>query len=293
MHIPVLLKEVIEGLNPQPNENYVDCTLSSGGHTKEILKRNGPNGKVLGIEIDKDIFEKTIKDERLVAVNDSYINLEKIIEENNFNNISGILLDVGMSSYHVDLSERGFSFNKDEPLIMTYGDGTTAEEIINEYTEEEIEKILREYGEEKFSRKIAKKICEERKIRRIKSTLQLVEIIKKIVPYSKIHPATRTFQALRIKANNELDNIEKVLPQALKALNKGGKLLVISFHSLEDRIVKNFMKNEGLEIITKKPIIPTEEEIITNPRSRSSKLRIAIKIWQKQIEEKIKYCSFR
>ncbi|MDD3386599.1 MAG: 16S rRNA (cytosine(1402)-N(4))-methyltransferase RsmH [Candidatus Pacebacteria bacterium] len=278
MHIPVLLKEVIEGLNPQPNENYVDCTLSSGGHTKEILKRNGPNGKVLGIEIDKDIFEKTIKDERLVAVNDSYINLEKIIEENNFNNISGILLDVGMSSYHVDLSERGFSFNKDEPLIMTYGDGTTAEEIINEYTEEEIEKILREYGEEKFSRKIAKKICEERKIRRIKSTLQLVEIIKKIVPYSKIHPATRTFQALRIKANNELDNIEKVLPQALKALNKGGKLLVISFHSLEDRIVKNFMKNEGLEIITKKPIIPTEEEIITNPRSRSSKLRIAIKI---------------
>jgi len=278
MHIPVLLKEVIDGLDPQPNGNYIDCTLSSGGHTKEILKRNGPNGKVLGIEIDKEIFEKTIKDERLIAVNDSYINLEKIIEENNFNNISGILLDVGMSSYHVDLSERGFSFNKDEPLIMTYGEGVTAEEIINEYSEDEIEKILREYGEEKFSKRIAKKICEERKRERIKSTLQLVEIIRKIVPHSKIHPATRTFQALRIRANDELNNIEKVLPQALKALDKGGKLLVISFHSLEDRIVKNFMKSEGLEAITKKPIVPTEEEIITNPRSRSAKLRIAIKI---------------
>jgi len=278
MHIPVLLKEVIDGINPQPNGNYIDCTLSSGGHTKEILKRNGPNGKVLGIEIDKEIFEKTIKDERLIAVNDSYINLESIIEEKNFNDVSGILLDVGMSSYHVDSSERGFSFNKDEPLVMTYGDGVTAEEIINEYSEAEIEKILREYGEEKFSKRIAKKICEERKRRKIKSTFQLVEIIRKIVPYSKIHPATRTFQALRISANDELNNIERVLPQALEALNKGGGLLVISFHSLEDRIVKNFMKNEGLEVITKKPIVPTEEEIITNPRSRSAKLRIAIKI---------------
>ncbi|MFA5754877.1 MAG: 16S rRNA (cytosine(1402)-N(4))-methyltransferase RsmH [Candidatus Paceibacterota bacterium] len=278
MHIPVLLKEVIDGLNPQPNGNYIDCTLSSGGHTKEILKRNGPNGKVLGIEIDREIFEKTIKDERLIAVNDSYINLERIIAENNFNDVSGILLDVGMSSYHVDSSERGFSFNKDEPLVMTYGDGVTAEEIINEYSEAEIEKILREYGEEKFSKRIAKKICEERKRRKIKSTFQLVEIIRKIVPYSKIHPATRTFQALRISANDELNNIERVLPQALEALNKGGGLLVISFHSLEDRIVKNFMKNEGLEVITKKPIVPTEEEIITNPRSRSAKLRIAIKI---------------
>ena len=289
MHIPVLLKEVIDGLNPQPNGNYIDCTLSSGGHTKEILKRNGPNGKVLGIEIDREIFEKTIKDERLIAVNDSYINLERIIAENNFNDVSGILLDVGMSSYHVDSSERGFSFNKDEPLVMTYGDGVTAEEIINEYSEAEIEKILREYGEEKFSKRIAKKICEERKRRKIKSTFQLVEIIRKIVPYSKIHPATRTFQALRISANDELNNIERVLPQALEALNKGGGLLVISFHSLEDRIVKNFMKNEGLEVITKKPIVPTEEEIITNPRSRSAKLRIAIKIWLKQTEEKTKY----
>ncbi len=284
MHIPVLLNEVIDLLNPEPNKNYIDCTLSSGGHTKEILKRNGPEGKVLGIEIDKEIFEKTIKDNRLIAVNDSYINLEKIIEEKSFDHVSGILFDVGMSSYHVDSSKRGFSFNKDEPLIMNYNEGITAEEILNDYKEEEIEKILREYGEEKFSRKIAKKICEERKIRRIISTLQLVRIIESAIKpkYSKIHFATRTFQALRIKANDELGNIENSLPQALKVLEVGGKMLIISFHSLEDRIVKNFMKekeNKGeLKILTKKPITPSEEEILSNPRSRSSKLRVAIKI---------------
>jgi 16S rRNA (cytosine1402-N4)-methyltransferase len=273
MHIPVLLNEIIDQI--ETNKNYIDCTLSFGGHSKEILKRNGPNGRVLGIEIDKEIFEKTIKDERLIAVNDSYINLEEIVEKHNFKDISGILLDAGMSSYHVDLSGRGFSFNKDEPLLMNYGSGTSAEEIINEYSENEIERILREYGEEKFSKKIAKKIVEERKRRRIKSTLQLVEIIKGIVPKSKINPATRTFQALRIEANKELENLESVLPQALRLLNEGGKLFIISFHSLEDRIVKNFIKNNQLEL--NKPIIPSKEEIETNPRSRSAKLRIILK----------------
>jgi 16S rRNA (cytosine1402-N4)-methyltransferase len=167
---------------------------------------------------------------------------------------------------------------------MNYGNGLSAEEVVNEYKEEEIEKILREYGEEKFSRKIAKKICEERKIRRIKSTSQLVEIISSATKqgHSKIHFATRTFQALRIKVNDELINIEKTLPQALEVIESGGKIVVISFHSLEDRIVKNFMKEEekkgNIRIITKKPIIPTDKEIELNPRSRSSKLRIAIKI---------------
>jgi len=273
MHIPVLLNEIIEQI--EPNKNYVDCTLGFGGHSKEILKKNGPNGKVLGIEIDKEIFEKTIKDERLIAVNDSYINLEKIVKKHNFKDISGILLDAGMSSYHIDLSGRGFSFNKDEPLLMNYGSGISAEEIINEYSEDEIERILREYGEEKFSRKIAKKIVEERKRKRIKSTLQLVEIVRKIVPRSKINPATRTFQAIRIEANKELENLESVLPQALKLLNRGGKLFIISFHSLEDRIVKNFIKNNQLEL--NKPIIPSEQEIKSNPRSRSAKLRIILK----------------
>lgn len=273
MHIPVLLNEIIDQI--EPNRNYIDCTLSFGGHTKEILKRNQPNGKVLGIEIDKEIFEKTIKDNRLITVNDSYINLRKITEENNFKDISGILLDAGMSSYHIDLSGKGFSFNKDEPLLMNYGDGLTAEEIINEYSEDELERILREYGEEKFSKKIAKKIVEERKIRKIKGTLQLVEIIRRIVPKSKINPATRTFQALRIEANKELENLETVLPQALELLNKGGKLMIISFHSLEDRIVKNFIKDNQLEL--DKPITPGESEITSNPRSRSAKLRIAVK----------------
>ncbi|HRT18248.1 MAG TPA: 16S rRNA (cytosine(1402)-N(4))-methyltransferase RsmH [Candidatus Paceibacterota bacterium] len=273
MHIPVLLNEIIEQI--ESNKNYVDCTLGFGGHSKEILKKNGPNGKVLGIEIDKEIFEKTIKDERLIAVNDSYVNLEKIVKKHNFKDISGILLDAGMSSYHIDLSGRGFSFNKDEPLLMNYGSGISAEEIINEYSEDEIERILREYGEEKFSRKIAKKIVEERKRKRIKSTLQLVEIVRKIVPRSKINPATRTFQAIRIEANKELENLESVLPQALKLLNRGGKLFIISFHSLEDRIVKNFIKNNQLEL--NKPIIPSEQEIKSNPRSRSAKLRIILK----------------
>jgi 16S rRNA (cytosine1402-N4)-methyltransferase len=273
MHIPVLLNEIIEQI--ESNKNYVDCTLGFGGHSKEILKKNGPNGKVLGIEIDKEIFEKTIKDERLIAVNDSYVNLEKIVEKHNFKDISGILLDAGMSSYHIDLSGRGFSFNKDEPLLMNYGSGISAEEIINEYSEDEIERILREYGEEKFSKKIAKKIVEERKRKRIKSTLQLVEIVRKIVPRSKINPATRTFQAIRIETNKELENLESVLPQALKLLNRGGKLFIISFHSLEDRIVKNFIKNNQLEL--NKPIIPSEQEIKSNPRSRSAKLRIILK----------------
>jgi len=273
MHIPVLLNEIIEQI--ESNKNYVDCTLGFGGHSKEILKKNGPNGKVLGIEIDKEIFEKTIKDERLIAVNDSYVNLEKIVEKHNFKDISGILLDAGMSSYHIDLSGRGFSFNKDEPLLMNYGSGISAEEIINEYSEDEIERILREYGEEKFSRKIAKKIVEERKRKRIKSTLQLVEIVRKIVPRSKINPATRTFQAIRIETNKELENLESVLPQALKLLNRSGKLFIISFHSLEDRIVKNFIKNNQLEL--NKPITPSEQEIKSNPRSRSAKLRIILK----------------
>jgi 16S rRNA (cytosine1402-N4)-methyltransferase len=288
MHIPVLLKEVIEHLNVKPNCNYIDCTLNGGGHARKILKRNGPNGKVLGIEIDKEIFEKIEKEkiERLIPVNDSYVNITKVAEENGFNKVGGILFDIGMSSYHVDSAERGFSFNKDEPLIMNYSTGLTAEEILNEWKEEEINKILKEYGEEDFSRKIAKKIIEKRRLGKIKSTLQLVSIIKEATPgwyhHSKTHFATRTFQALRITVNNELDNFRKTLPEALNLLEKEGRLVAISFHSLEDRIIKEFLKekeNSGeIKIITKKPIVPTDEEIALNPRSRSSKLRAAIKI---------------
>lgn len=284
MHIPVLLKEITEDI--KPNENYVDCTMNGGGHTKEILKKNWPDGKVLGIEIDKEIFDRVEKNERLIAVNDSYANLKNIVGEKGFENIKGVLFDIGMSSYHVDLSKRGFSFQKEEPLLMNYSGDITAEEILNDWREEEIEKILKEYGEEKFSRKIAKKIVERRKEGKIKSTLQLVNIVKEATPgwyhHAKTHFATRTFQALRIAVNDELNNFKKALPQTLEILDKGGRLMAISFHSLEDRIIKEFLrekeKNGEIKIITSKPIVPGEEEIKINPRSRSSKLRIGIKI---------------
>jgi 16S rRNA (cytosine1402-N4)-methyltransferase len=287
MHIPVLLNELIDYLNPKANENFIDCTLNGGGHTKAILEKIKPNGKVLGIEWDKEIFENIKKQniERLIAVNDSYINLKEITEKNNFKNVSGIIFDLGMSSYQIDESERGFSFLKNQPLIMTYGDAQkTAKEIVNEYEEEKLEKIIREYGEEKFSRKIAKKIVLTRKIKPIETTHDLIEIIRQAIPgnqgHQKIHFATRTFQAIRIETNQELENIQTALPQAIDILNPGGKLAVISFHSLEDRIVKNFFKDQAKQgkatIITEKPIIPEEKEAQANPRARSSKLRIII-----------------
>ena len=289
MHISVLLKETIEGLCPGKNENFIDCTLNGGGHTKEILKHNGPKGKVLGIEWDKEIFENIKKEniDRLIPINDSYANLKTIAQNNDFHNIFGILFDLGMSSYQIDEEKKGFSFKKDEPLIMAYGEGDqSAEKIINEYPESELERIIREYGEEKFSKKIAKKIIEERKNKRIKTTFQLTEIIKKAIPktyqYTKIHFATRTFQAIRIETNQELENIKKTLPEAIDLLAPGGKIAIISFHSLEDRIVKNYFKDQEqkkiIKISTEKPIAPTEEEIKINPRARSAKLRIAIKL---------------
>lgn len=281
MHVPVLLRETIKYLDVKNNENYVDCTLNGGGHTKEILKQT--NGKVLGIEIDKEIFEKikNQKIERLIPVNDNYANLKKIIKENNFNKIKGILLDVGMSSFHVDESKRGFSFLKDEPLEMSYSGKITAREIINNYSLKELERIIKEYGQERFARKIAEEIIKRRPI---KTTLQLVEAIKKALPSNcqkgKIHFATRTFQALRIEANEELENLKNVLPQALDVLEKEGRLVVISFHSLEDRIVKHFFKSraEEIELLTKKPILPDELEIKSNPRARSAKLRAIKKL---------------
>ncbi|MDD5696642.1 MAG: 16S rRNA (cytosine(1402)-N(4))-methyltransferase RsmH [Candidatus Pacebacteria bacterium] len=279
MHIPVLLKKTIEYLQIKENENFIDCTLSEGGHAKEILKRNEPKGKVLGIEIDKEVFEKIKKEniERLTVANDNYANLKEIVKKNNFDKISGILFDLGMSSYHIDESKRGFSFQKNEPLSMSYsGSGLTAEEIVNRYSFENLERIIREYGEEKFARKIAQKIIEERPI---KTTFQLTEAIRKAVArQGKIHFATRTFQALRIEANQELENLKQALPQALEILEKGGRLVAISFHSLEDRIIKNFLKDNEIELLTEKPVLPDEEELQSNPRARSAKLRAAIKL---------------
>jgi 16S rRNA (cytosine1402-N4)-methyltransferase len=293
VHEPVLLKEVIEYLNVEKNKNYVDCTIGEGGHTIEILKRNGPKGKVLGIEIDPELYKKLKEEglERLILVNDSFLNLKEIVKRENFGPISGILFDLGLSSWHLEKSGRGFSFLKDEPLIMRYDwnqekSMLTSEKIVNEWPEREIERILREFGEEKFAKRISREIVKTRKAKPIRTTLQLVEVIKKAVPAfylrKRIHFATRTFQALRIVVNNELENLKIALPQAIDVLEKGGRLVVISFHSLEDRIVKNFLKEkerEGrIKILTKKPIRPSKEEIRKNPRSRSAKLRAVLKI---------------
>ncbi len=292
IHIPVLKKEVIEYLKPKPNENFIDCTVGEGGHTTSILERNGPKGKVLGIELDPGMYQQlkqtAVVPNRLILINDSYTNLKEIVKECEFKPIQGILFDLGMSSWHLEKSKKGFSFLRNEPLDMRYDsknqNDLTAYKIINEYSQEEIEKILSEYGEERFSKQIARGIVRIRKIRPIKTTFDLVGIIKRAIPYrylhQKIHFATRTFQALRIAVNNELESLKEGLSQSLEVLEVGGKLVVISFHSLEDRIVKRFFKekNSSLEVLTKKPITPSEIEIKINPRSRSAKLRAATKI---------------
>lgn len=275
MHIPVLQKQVLEYLDPKPNENFIDCTINGGGHTTAILKRNGPNGKVLGIELDQEIFhaaKAALNLDRVILVNDSYTNLKEIVKENNFKPVNGILFDLGMSSWHLEESGRGFSFQKDEPLDMRYDTSQElrAEEIINNYSQKEIEKILKEFGEERFAKRVAKKIVENRPI---KTTLELVKVIKQ----ARVHSLSRIFQALRIAVNQELSSLEKALSQVEDILSPGGRLVVISFHSLEDRIVKNFFKNSNLKILLKKPIRPLKEEIKENLRSRSSKLRTGIK----------------
>jgi 16S rRNA (cytosine1402-N4)-methyltransferase len=297
MHIPVLKKEVIRSLNPKPNENFVDCTFGEGGHAIEILKRTSPHGKLLAIEIDPELYKKGEKlkekfGERLILVNDSFENLEKIVKERGFKDIHGILLDLGMSSWHLEESKRGFSFQRDEPLIMRYdwqkdkNSILTAKEILNKWPGKDIEKILKEYGEERFAKKIVKEILETRRKKEIATTKDLVEIIKKATPKwyqrRKIHFATKTFLALRVFINQELERLKKVLPQTIEVLKKGGRVAIISFHSLEDKIVKSFLKEmeekKLAKIITKKAIKPSLEEIKQNPRSRSAKLRVAEKI---------------
>jgi len=293
MHIPVLQKEVMQYLAPKPNEKFIDCTAGFGGHTAAILEKNGPQGRVLGIDWDKEVISQlksqtTKFKDRLILVNDSFTNLKEIAKK--FHSISGVLFDLGMSSWHLEESGRGFSFLKSEPLDMRYNvnNPLTAEKIVNYWSEPEMENILKEYGEERFAGNIAEEIINERKFYPIKSTSQMVKIIQKAIPFryqrQKIHFATRVFQALRIAVNDELNNLKKALPQAVEILNPQGRIVVISFHSLEDRIVKNFLKEKSkeniLQILTKKPTRPARQEIIINPRSRSAKLRAAIKIKQ-------------
>jgi 16S rRNA (cytosine1402-N4)-methyltransferase len=294
IHTAVLKEEVLQYLNPTQNENFVDGTIGEGGHSQDILEKNGPDGKVLGIDLDpqqisaSEALRAQAKD-RIILVNDSYANLKEILERKGLNPVNGILLDLGMSSVQLEGTHKGFSFQVDQSLDMRYNDEITyltAEKIVNEWQEDQIAEILEEYGEEKYARKIAKNIVEQRKQGRIKTTFQLIEIIKESTPApywnKKIHYATRTFQALRIAVNDELENIKRVLPQAIEALAPEGRLVVISFHSLEDRIIKEFFKKEAkkgtIKILTKKPITASRIELRDNPRSRSAKLRAAVKI---------------
>ena len=299
IHKPVLTKEVLEYLNPKPNENFIDGTVGQGGHTLLLLEKIAPNGKVLGIDLDAGQIQNsrsalTAYTDRTILVHDSYSNIKEIVQKNNFKPVNGILLDLGYSSWQLEQSAKGFSFLKDEALDMRYQseitndklqipNNLTAAKIINEYPENEIERILEEYGEENFAKQIAKAIVRQREIRKIESTFQLKEIIEKTVRTGgNIHSATRSFQALRIAVNDELGNLQKALPNALSVLSSGGRLVVISFHSLEDRIVKNFFKEQEQQgianIVTKKPVMAQLGEVSQNPRARSAKLRAIVKI---------------
>jgi 16S rRNA (cytosine1402-N4)-methyltransferase len=307
VHQPVLVKEVLQYLVPKANENFIDCTLGGGGHAQKILELTGPNGKLLGIDLDPEAI-KAAKEklrsfgDRVRLVNDNFKNLKQIIAETSgFNQIDGILLDLGLSSYELEDETRGFSFRGSAFLDMRFGaTEKTAAYIVNQYKEENLTRIFKDYGEERYAKLIAREIVAERKIQPIRTTEQLVKIIENVYqhkPKLKIHPATKVFQALRIEVNHELANLQEVLPQAIELLAQGGRLAVISFHSLEDRMVKNFLKNEAkgcicppklpictcnhkpsVKILTKKIIIPSLGEIKNNPRSRSAKLRAAMKI---------------
>lgn len=296
MHIPVLLKESIEQLCLKAGNTVVDGTINGGGHSEEILKIIGSGGRLVGIDQDSEVLDKLRekwKDRKNVFLaKDNFRNLDKVLETLKIEKVNGILLDIGVSSSQIDESNRGFSFQKDEPLLMTMKteineDNLTAKEIVNNWNEKELADAIWQYGEERFSRRIAKNIVRRRDLKPIETTLELVDVIRESVPSiyrnnRRINCATRTFQALRISVNDELGALKEGLEKASASLEYGGRLAVISFHSLEDRIVKNYFKEvsakgEG-KIIVKKPIIPTEEEMKSNPRSRSAKLRLMEKI---------------
>lgn len=286
MHIPVLQKEVILYLAPQKNKNMIDATLGAGGHTTAILEKNGPKGKVLALDADKLALSKTgfKKEKRVTVIHENFAHLQETVKKEKFRPVHGILFDLGFSTDQIEQSGRGFTFRKDEPLDMRYDTAspTTAEKILNYWSKQDLEKILKEYGEEQFAKQIAKAITKARSQKHIARTFQLTKIIQDAVPtwYSKrkLHAATKTFQALRIAVNQELENIERALPQAAAVLEPKGRVVVISFHSLEDRIVKRFFATEpSLTPTTKKPVVPSLKEQSENPRSRSAKLRAAQK----------------
>lgn len=302
-HVPVLLDECIECLNIKEGGVYVDGTLGGGGHSSCVLRLLNNTGRLIGIDRDKEALSHTQKRlsnySNVTYVNDKHENIKNILENLGIEKVDGILLDLGVSSYQLDEPTRGFSYMHDAPLDMRMNQEQefTAYDVINNYSEEDLSRIFFEYGEEKYSKAIARKIVQKRKEKIVETTFELVEIIKSAIPAKarneKQHPAKRVFQAIRIEVNGELIDLENALKDAVSCLKDGGRLLVITFHSLEDRIVKRAFedlqgkcscppdfpkcicgfKSYG-KVITKKPIISTENELEENPRARSAKLRV-------------------
>ena len=314
-HIPVMLEEVLNFLQPKANGRYVDGTLGGGGHAEAILERSNPGGKVLGIDSDVVALERVgrrlaeaMQNKRLVLVHGNFAELARIVDEAGFvSSLDGVLLDLGFSSYQMDDPGRGLSFSADGPLDMRLDQSQelTAADLINNASEQELADIFWRYGDETRSRQIAWRIVRERARGPITRTSQLARLAAAGVPYKSgmIHPATRVFQALRIAVNSELERLEAVLPQIVEVLRRGktdnlggsgGRMVIISFHSLEDRLVKRFMRREAMDcicppgipvcvcnhkaslrILTPKPVTPTKQEVLDNPRARSAKLRAA------------------
>ncbi len=301
-HYTVMKNEAVDALECKDGLVYVDCTLGGGGHSELILQRIQPNGKLIAFDIDNDAIEaasERLKDyKNLTIVKSSYTNIKKVLHELGIEKITGgVLFDLGASYHQFDRAERGFSFSKEAPLDMRFDrdEDFSAYDVVNTYKEDDLVRIFSEYGEERFSKRIAKKIVEQRKLKKIETTTELADLIKNCTPKvkSSIHPATRVFQAIRIEVNHELTNVKNTLNDVLDLMATGGIISVISFHSLEDRIVKNLFKYHSqrchceknqmictcppprLELVNKKPITASDREIKENPPSRSAKLRIA------------------
>lgn len=301
-HYTVMKNEAVDALECKNGLIYVDCTLGGGGHSELILKRIQPEGRLISFDVDDDAIaaaSERLKDyENLTIVKNSYTNIKKVLHELGIEKITGgVLFDLGASYHQFNKAERGFSFSKAAPLDMRFNQDAdfSAYDVVNTYCEEDLIRIFSEYGEERFSKRIAKAIIEQRRLKKLETTIELADLIKKCTPHvkSSIHPATRVFQAIRIEVNHELTNVKNTLNDVLDLLDVGAIISVISFHSLEDRIVKHLFKYHSqrchcdknqmicacpppkLELVNKKPITATQQEVKENPPSRSAKLRIA------------------
>ena len=289
-HVPVLVEEVMTLLRCEPGRTYVDATLGGGGHASEILKRTAPDGVVIGMEWDEDALSEATRalkpfGDRVRIVRENFIQLPSLMRDES---VDGILLDLGLSSIQLEKEGRGFSFRGDSPLDMRMDQrmDQTAADLVNRLSSDELEHIISHYGEERWAKRIAEAIVQQREREPIRTTEALRKVVYRTIPKRfhsrRIDPATRTFQALRIRVNEELENLKKILDTGWKILKRGGRICVISFHSLEDRMVKQTfrrLEKEGeMRILTKKPVTPSEEEQKENPRSRSAKLRCAERI---------------